>query len=338
MKLRKPADSRLTCGILACTLVSLTACPANALTIEDIAPHIPTSAPIVWQAPTNHLPSSFRFYKKVLPRVFPDTTISNAIAIAPLPDKHFRWSAKKELCIDLDTCPCGHSCTFGISPQFATLSYSSPGYRNGSSNNIPDDDTLFATAHAFALQLGLDSNQLARKQVTTNICQYDLEGHLADEPCGHGITLSRRIDGIPFFGKDLVEGFNLELGSHSQIRFLTLIWPDLEPLQSAPLANKDQIISCIRKFKTGLLPRENEGHFFDRLKMLSKTNRLRITKITPYYMEGTYGEEPKQGRAPANTLTPIAELEATAEFENGTLQIQLVSPIVSTEIKRLLPR
>jgi hypothetical protein len=338
MKLCRQADSRSVRGLLAFALVSLTTCPANALTMEEISPRIPTNAPIVWQASMDHLPSSFRFYKKILPHIFPDTTISNAIAIAPLPEKSFQWSGKKQLCIDLDDCPCGHACTFGIFPEGATLSYASPGFRNGSSNNIPDDETLFKMAQAFALQLGLDPSQLARKRVTTNHCEYDIKGHLADEPCGHGITLSRRIDGIPFFGNDLVEGFYLELGSDSQIRFFTLNWPEVAPLQSAPLATKGQIIACIRNLKTGLVPGDNEEHFFERLKSLSRTRKLTITKITPYYMEGAYGDEPKEGSDAANLFTPFAALEATAELENASLRIQLVAPIISTEVKRLLVR
>ena len=116
--------------------------------------------------------------------------------------------------------------------------------------------------------------------MTTNYCDYDEKGsRVMNNACGHGITLSRLIDGIDFFGNDLVEDFYLELGSNGKIRNFCLTWSELAPLQSAPIATSEQITACVRAFKTALIPGNDEPNYFARLKSLAKAKKLTITKI-----------------------------------------------------------
>jgi hypothetical protein len=62
---------------------------AAAPPLETFCPHFPTNAQIVWQAPTNHLPKNFWIYKRLPPRPFSATVISNAVVLASLQSKGF---------------------------------------------------------------------------------------------------------------------------------------------------------------------------------------------------------------------------------------------------------
>ncbi len=312
---------------------------ADPATPQNFSPPIPPGAPIVWQAATNQLPATLRCYQRILPRIFPDQTISKALVLGSLQSNKIAWSASKELCVDYDSGPCAHVCTFQIAPKFARLAYSSPGFRRGSSAQLPDNTSLVKRAQACAAQLGLDLAQLSTKAIITNQCEFDLQGRqAANNPCSLAITLSRRIDGIEFFGNDLVEGFFLDLGSSGYVRGFALVWSELKPLPTSPLASPNQLIDCMRALKVILLPIENEPDYFYRLKSFARAKKLTITKITPRFMEGVFGELPKETNGAEKLLSPMAELEAVAEFENSSLTATIVTPILASDVTRLLSK
>jgi hypothetical protein len=59
-----------------------------------------------------------------------------------------------------------------------------------------------------------------------------------------------------------------------------------------------------------------------------------ITKITPYYGEGIFGEAPNDETS--KIVMPVAELEAIADFGTNNVIVQLLAPLISTEADRLL--
>lgn len=310
--------------------------PAGSLSLEDIFPHFSTKTQIIWKAPTNHLREQFWVYKK-LPETFSQAVISNAIVLASLVEKGFPKPSRNRICWDYDACPCGHPCTFAIDPDAGNLSYAFPGFRKGSAEDIPSDDVIARRAWECALLLGIDPKQLSQKGITTNFCQYDLKGRVAtNNACGRGIVLARRIDGVDYQGDDL--GFSIEFGSHGQIRFFSLTWPKLEPYEKHQTARPEQIIACIRAFKTPSPPKGDEPDYFGRIKNLAKATKFTITKITPYYGDGVFGEAPKENgpTEPTRFVTPFAELEAVAELDNTNINVVLFSPILASEVNRLL--
>ena len=70
---------------------------------------------------------------------------------------------------------------------------------------------------------------------------------------------------------------------------------------------------------------EGSAHFA-RIKSFSNTKKFTVTKVTPYYGEGIYGEMPTNNE-PAKYLTPIAELEVTPIWEIATLLSGSFSPL-----------
>jgi hypothetical protein len=84
-----------------------------------------------------------------------------------------------------------------------------------------------------------------------------------------------------------------------------------------------------------VVPNADEEKYFERVKALANAKKFTITKIVPYYMEGVFGEVPTNNE-PSKYVSPIAELEAVADFGNSNLTVRLFSPVISSEAARLL--
>lgn len=293
---------------------------AVALTLEDICPHLSTNAQIIWQAPTNHLPKSFWIYRK-LPRVFPAATISNAIVLASFQNKGFPKPSTNQIVIWADrTDGEPEPPYFRITPENGEIFYSLGDRAPDSPPEVLKNQAAVESAWDHLAQLGIDRSQL----VKTNVASYGV----------WGVCLPRQIDGIRFYDKS--EGFSFQqFGSPGKIRCFSLTLPNLGREQEGLTASAQQIIACIRALKTPSPPNGNESDYFERIKNLAKVTKLTITKITPYYDEGVYGEAPTNNE-PSRFVTPIAELEAVADFGNSNVTVRLLSPIIASEVNRLL--
>jgi hypothetical protein len=85
------------------------------------------------------------------------------------------------------------------------------------------------------------------------------------------------------------------------------------------------------------MPNADEDTYFQRVKTLANAKTFTVTKITPYYGEGIFGEVPTNDMPP-EFVTPFAELEAVADFGNSKATVRLLSPIISSEVDRLLAK
>ena len=331
-----------TIAILA--VIFLTACSALAdpPTWQELSSHLFTNAVIIWQAPTNNLPKSLWVYQRVLPRIFSETVISNAIVLGSFQSHGFPKSSTNDVCIlddpDCDSCGCMRVCNFSIRPNHATLSFYSPN-QNHLTQYIPSDATVGKLARDCALKLGVDLAQVVEKPVTSHFNTDTNDNKLTNQICGRGIFLCQRLDGINFFSAnddgDGSEGFVIEFGSYGLIRSFSLIWSEVARYKSEPTTSQQEIIHCIRAHKTIVMPNVDEEDYFARLKKLAGAKKLTITKITPCYGEGVFGEVPTNG-VPCKFVTPFAELETVADFGDSNTIVRLVSPILSSEVDRLL--
>lgn len=287
-------------------------------TLEDLSPHFATNMPIVWQAPTNQLPKSLWIYKK-LPRVFSAATISNAIILASFQDKGFPPPSTNETFLRADrTYGEPRPPYFEIRPEWGEISYSLGDRAPDSAEKIANDEAAVQRAWDCLRQLGIDRSEF----IKTN----------AAGSGTWGVFLPRQIDGIQIY--DESEGFSFQqFGGHGKIRSLWLALPNLERQENSPTASPQQIIACIRAFQTPLIP-GGKPDYFARVEILTKTEKFIITEVTPFYGEGIYGEPPTNDEPP-KTVTPIAELEAIADFGNSNMPIRLFSPITVSEVARL---
>lgn len=308
--------------------------------LERFSPHFSTNMPIVWQVETNRLPNSFWIYKRLLPHPFSKTVISNAVVLASLQNKGFPKPSTNDFYISEEhppNYPAPIPVIFSITPKSATISYGQP-HPSTNTADIPADKILVRRAWTCATQLGVDPTQIMFKEMTSRFNRDGNGDDMTNQLCGRGVYLSRQLDGTPFFGNGENgdgEGFWIEFGSHGKVRAFSLVWPDLKQSELQQTASPQQIIACIRAFKTMSPPNGNEANYFGRIKNLSKAKKLTITKITPYYIEGIYGKAPKNAEPP-DVVTPIAQLDAVADFGNSNATVRLLAPIISSEAKKLL--
>jgi hypothetical protein len=310
---------------------------------ENFSPHFPTNTEIIWKAPTNDLPKSYWLYKRLPPRPFSATVISNAIVLASLQSKGFPKPSTNELFYAEDKGPNYPGVIpiyFTISPKTATISYYLP-HPGTNTFGIPTDKSLLQRAWACATQLGFDPVQIAFKEMTSRFNQDENYNDLTNQMCGRGVFLARKLNGILFWSSatqdDSIDGFWVEFGSHGQIRAFSLVWPDVKRDELQPIAGPQQIINCIRAQKAIVLPNVGEEAYFQRIKTLANAKTFTITKITPYYSDGIFGEVPTN-YVPPKFVIPVAQLEAVADFGSSNATVRLLSPILSSEVNRMLAK
>jgi hypothetical protein len=330
-----------TFALMAVVLTTAFGSLADTSSLERFSPHFSTNTPIVWTAPTNHLPKTIWIYRRLGPRIFSATVISNAIVLASLQSKGFPKPSTNQTCFTADediNCPCGHPCIFFINPNFASMSYTIRHPGMGSGEDIPSDEAIVKRSWDCAFQLGVERAQVVKKDMTSHYNTDENGVKLGNQICGRGVYLSRQLDGISFWsnGDDgSNEGFWIEFGSRGIIRSFSLTWPKLERCEIQPTTSPEQIIACIRAHKIIVIPNADEEKYFERVKALANAKKFTITKITPYYGEGVFGEVPAND-APPKLIAPIAELEAVAGFGNSNLTVRLLSPVLKSDATRLL--
>jgi hypothetical protein len=288
------------------------------ITLEDISPHLSTNAAIIWQASMNDLPKSFWIYKKS-PQIFSATTISNAIVLASFQKKGFPKPSTHQITIwgdHMEGEP--EPPYFSILPETGQMSFTLGDRGPQTPELISTNEAAVQRAWGCLARLRMDRSQF----VKTN----------AVDSGGYGVFLPRQIDGIEVYGG--LEGFQVQLAGQKVVAFC-LLFPNLNRDKEDAIASPQQIIACIRAHKTPSLPQGDEPDYFGRIKNLANVKKLTVVKITPYYSEGIYGDAPTNGESPKIVL-PIAELETIADFGNSNATVRLLSPILSSEVSRLL--
>lgn len=293
---------------------------AVAASLEEIAPHFAINTEIVWRVPTNDLPKRLWIYKKV-PHVFPAATISNAVVLAGFQQKGFPkpstnttvlWDEVAGSTISEPRPP-----SFLIIPDDGIIQYDLGDRWPNSLQNIVSDQAEVEYAWNCLAWLGVDRNQF----VKTNVASF-------------GVAFPRQIEGIRFQNDS--EGFSIQhYGKDRKLRCFGLMLPTLQRTKEDTTANPQGIIACIRAFKTPIIPNGEETDYFARVKAMAKAKKLTITKLTPYYGEGVYGQEPTNNLRP-KWVMPVAYLEATANFGTSNAVVTLYSPILSSDVLRLL--
>lgn len=317
-------------------LVPIFARATNSL--ERFAPDFSTNTAILWQPPTMSLPKSLWIYKRLPPQPFLASVISNAIAIASLQDRGIPKPSTNDFFIwsPPDSCGVRHS-IFSIMPAKTEISYCSPN-QSLSTDYVPNDETVKKRAFDLASQLGLGARWLIPQNIFCSSNSPGYDGKTTNGCCARGIFLSRNLDGVAFYsngGVDEADGFSVEFGSHCQVRAFSLVWPNLERSQNCKTASPQEIINCLRERRFMVIPNPDEETYFERLKNLSKAKTFTITKITPLYGEGVFGEA-STNDIPPKFIVPFAEIEAVASFGSNNSTVKLISPVLSSEIARLI--
>jgi hypothetical protein len=157
---------------------------------ENFSPHFSTNTQIIWQAPTNRLPESFWIYKRLPPRPFLASVISNAVILASLQDTGFPKPSTNAFFMNSFPNPCGMGFSiFSIQPASTTIAFFSTN-QNLSTNNVPDAETVTKRAFEYAARFGLDQGHVIPKNVYTASNASGREETLTNGICARGIFFS----------------------------------------------------------------------------------------------------------------------------------------------------
>jgi hypothetical protein len=293
------------------------------------------------------MPTNIWIYRRLGPRNFPVTVISNAIVLASLQGKEipqpsiFGTPSKNDYVYHeriSNNSPGIIPDIFVISPSNASISYWMPHADMGTTNDIPNDTAILKRVWSCASQMGIESAQVAVKGPASRFKTDENGDSMTNQIIGRSVYLSRQLDGISFWGNgddSSNDGLWIEFGSRGVVRDFSLTWPDLERYESQPTTSPEQIITLVRAHKIMVLPNPDEGRYFERVKALTNAKKFTITKITSYYGEGMYGEMPTNNE-PLKFVTPFAELEGLAGYGNSNDMVRFLSPLLSSDATRLL--
>lgn len=308
---------RFTVAVALAVMFASRHTPAGPLTLEDISPHFSSNTAVVWKAPMSQLPKSFWIYKK-LPPVFSAATISNAIVLASFQKKGFPKPSTNNVVLWADHPEIEQRPPyFSIYPSGGEISFTL-GDRAPQPETILTNEIAVQRAWDCLLKLRLNRSEFLK----TNAGNAGI----------YGVFLPRQIDEIPIY--DGLEGFQFQCDSRGKVLGFCLLFPKLERAKQDVTATPQQIVACIHAFKTALSP-DDEPNYFPRIKNLARAQKLTITRITPFYTEGDYGEVPMDNDPPT-TVAPIAQLEAIANYGTSNVVVRLLSPVLSSQANRLV--
>lgn len=255
-----------------------------------------------------------------MPRVFSVATISNAVMLASFQNKGFPRPSTNRVVLWADRLEGEPMPPYlAIEPSEGQISYSLGDRGTDSEAEIWTNEAAVGHAWNCISTLGVDSANFVRTNVARNGVW--------------GVFFPRQVDGIQIY--DQSEGFSFQqFGKEGKIRTFGATLPNLQRDKECPTATPQQIIACIRAFKTPSPPNGDEPDYFRRIKDLANARRLTIIRITPYYIEGMYGENATND--PPKSLNPIAQLEAVVNYGVSNSTVVLIAPILSADAEHLL--
>jgi hypothetical protein len=278
---------------------------------------------IVWAAPTNVWPMAAIWSYKAMPQHFSDAVVSNAMAIGS-----FTWSDERKLPAEALTID-GKAVCFAnkektrwleILPTLGYIKYYDQDAEAKAVSAIKDvpepvagvPDLAEATRLAlnYAISLGIDPSQLAKKQGTD---EFDRHWEITrrqwtdqktqkdmNEIQGFGVDFTRSIGGIEMSG---FGDFHVEFGNHAKVHELEMSWRNFRRYQRLRnLITPDEIVQGIRD---GEIP-------LPRLVDLNEAKALTITNAAPRYSR-------RRGDEPMDVSMPALQMDAVVD--NGKTNI-----------------
>jgi hypothetical protein len=295
--------------------------------LDDMGhPYYGKDVEIIWEAPTNQLPTSLKVFE-VLPASFSETTVSNLIVAAGFEEQakaraRLRPASRGKTAFfeELET---GKYLRF--SPELGHISYvnhrvialpSQPVER------VPTKEKTLELALALLPALEITESELARKPDGNQLqLAHILQEHgsfdkqerkVVKRAIAQGVIISRAVDGVAFNGRGDCGNVRVLFGNHEEIAELQVVWRKLRPKREVKVAAKEQIMQWIRN---GHAVIEGDGSVHP-----SQIKQLTITQISACYLGKDVSEKQK-------TVYPYAMLTATAKTDFTNTVVRLNCPI-----------
>lgn len=219
---------------------------------------------IIWNVPTNHLPSSVLVYK-IIPQNFAPVVVSNLMALGSFTMKD-RLNIKGQPPFSVYFKNKDGTRQLGVVPTFGFIYYyDSNAQAKGRETpvGVPSEKEVYQLGLEYIQKLGIDRSQLATVGDSTELrAVKNLErGGWFDKKNGtnveqiymRGVFFIRRVNGIDFDGI-AHGGVHFEFGNHGKISRLEVLWKGLEPYELHSTLNANQLIEELRSGKGKWLP------------------------------------------------------------------------------------
>jgi hypothetical protein len=286
---------------------------------------------LVWDAPTNELPSALWVYR-VLPAQFSPMVISNLMALGSFtlrdrkPPRNPAWNHPNALYFS----DASGKKILGIYPHLGFIEYRDARADDlNMTEGVPDEREVVRLGTNYLRQLGIGFAELARQPHSSELRAYVRTPFtLLFKPNNVTITnihrrsvsFVRRLDGVDFLGRTGVQGgFDIDFGHHAKVHELSLRWRKLEREALYPVARPETVIKWLREGR-GVQAFSSVVESSDHVNLAS-VKKVTITQVTPYYFGQS--EDISQRR-----IYPFAKLETIVDTGRTNVPVVVYCPII----------
>ena len=295
---------------------------AQNLSLKIGTPFNPGKAEIVWQVPSNAVPSNVRTFK-LLPNHFSSQDVSNLLMLCPFTERErVRDDADWLVFQTVDG-----SRRLGILYPLGSIEYRCRELYTPTNlvQALPTREEAIALATNVLSKIGIDLSEIAHNRENSKLearvadatTIYFVKGTFITNITSRTIRLRRAIDGTTIIGNGTGGNCEVEFGDHAKIIKLSVSWRRLDPQRTFPTARRETLVRWIQKGKAvyGPIPGNLAGVDWKRAHMIT------IKKAELAYYAGTTIE-------PSDWAIPIASLWATVSTSHGDLDLEIDCPVI----------
>jgi hypothetical protein len=305
--------NRIVLAIVALAVNTAVFASPDSLRLEGEPFH--PNVPIAWAA-TNYQSKSVAVYKTIQ-QAFPQTVISNAMAIGSFKPINLIQSQDKSLMLFQDHRDKSEMTRFlKISPLRGWINYYNGRAEGTPIKGVPTFEEAEILATDYLQRLGVEPNHIIPKpwpRTEKTITSFDKKGgHETNKVVSmRGVFLFRQIDGIQIVGNS----FRIEFGNDAKPFSFEFSWPALQPLRRYQSANPGEIM---RWMKAGRAVDPNPNTHPIEAKAFT------IAKAILLYQGNVEG-------VAQDIIYPFAQIEMLADTGTNNVTFTVNCPIIDTD-------
>lgn len=241
---------------------------------------------VVWSVGTQSSPLSVTVFE-VIPTRFSESVISNVLYVSELTPKDKKRPPQSGVFMDKDAIAFGDRAEtrhLDIVPSQGWMSFTRLAARPPRGRNavgVPTQEAALSRALGYLALLGLSETNIVRDaagrvapgQMTETEDSYrdKTTGKLFTNVVNKGLTLVRRINGVPVWGHG---GLSVSFGEKAQVEAMELVWRSLKAKMEVPVPKAPEIVERIKS-----------GRALVRMSDQMPVERLVIKKAELFYWE-----------------------------------------------------
>ncbi len=274
---------------------------------------------VIWNAPTNGIPSVVWVYR-LSPRRFSPEFISNLTYLCSFTAKDMVKQGSDGVTFR----NADNSRRLDMSFSSGSIEYQTTSHYNHTNlaEDVPDEGRMPELTTNVLQKIGISLSDIAK---TTNgapdfhfwqpLKIYYVNHSFVTNIEFRGARFQRSVDGIPFVGLGAGGDGEIDFGEHGKISKIDLSWRDLERYKAYPTIKSELMTKLIRKGDAVQGPIPINLNVIDWQAVKSVT--VKKAKLCYY-----------AGDPPSDWLHPFAALWTTVDTGSGTIDVEIDCPII----------